>query len=183
MLSCILFNNADEFLKQYKYSEAARIFEAEAESANNTSQKISLYKKASLAYHELGSYNEEARCLILVSSLLDGEEKIDVLVSCWKVYIMAIAVFQYDTGFEWKGEIENIHESYSETIQDYYFKAVKVLEIALKVKNVDKGRLLDNLSAECAKRRSEGGWAASECVSSIDEAFSVLDKSAVESGS
>ena len=108
---------------------------------------------------------------MLVSDFLYGEEKIDCLVLCWKVYITAIAVYQYETGFEWKGEVENLDPSYSETIQAYYSKAVDVLEIALKIKGVDKVRLLDILKAECVNKRNEGGWASSECVSSIDEAF------------
>jgi tetratricopeptide (TPR) repeat protein len=170
-MNTLLSNIAEEYLKQHKYFEAAKIFEAEAESTNNASHKISLYKKASQTYHEYGSYDDEARCLFQASNFLEDEEKIGCLVSCWKTYVTAIAVFQYDTGFEWKGEAENLHESYAETIQNYYNKAVKALEEAFKVKNVNKDRLLDTLNAECAKRRSEGGWAESECISSIDEAF------------
>ncbi len=163
--------NADKYQKQHKYSEAAKLLVAEAEKTNNASQKISLYKKASLAYHEYGSYDEEARCLMSACSLLDGDEKLDCLVSCWKTYITAIAVFQYDTGFEWKGEAENLHGSYDETIQSYYSKAVNVLETAFKTTNVDKTRLFDLLNAECVRRRSEGGWGASECIASIDEVY------------
>jgi hypothetical protein len=170
-LKNILIDKADEYLKQHKYSEAAKLFEAEAKSTNNAPEKIVLYKKASRAYHEYGSYDDEARCLMSACSLLDGDEKLDCLVSCWKTYITAIAVFQYDTGFEWKGEAENLHESYDETIQGYYSKAVNMLKTALKIRNVDKVRLLNVLKAECVKRHSEGGWAASECISSIDEAF------------
>ena len=164
-------DSADDYFKQHKFVEAARLFEAEAELMDDASYKISLYKKAATAYHELGSFDDEAKCLMSVCSLLDGEDKIDCLVSCWKAYIMAIAVFQYETGFEWKGEVENLDGSYNETIQDYYTKAVNVLEKALKVKGVNKSRLLDMLNAECVNRRNEGGWAASECFSSIDDAF------------
>jgi len=171
VLNYILTNNADEYFKQHRYGEAAKLFEAEAESTNNASHKISLYKKAASAYHEHGSYDDEARCLLSASSLLEGEEKVDCLISCWKVYITAIAVFQYDTGFEWKGEVENLDDSYAETIQAYYSQAVNVLEMALKVKGVNIDSLLDTLNAECDNRRNEGGWAFSECVSSIDEAF------------
>jgi hypothetical protein len=166
-----LIDKADEYFKQHKYSEAAKLFEAEAKSTNNVLQKIGLYKKASSAYYEDGSYDEVARCLMSACSLLDGDEKLDCLVSCWKTYITAIAVFQYDTGFEWKGEAENLHGSYNKIIQDYYTKAVNTLKTAFKIRNVDKGRLLNILNAECVKRRREGGWAASECVSSIDEAL------------
>ena len=171
MLNYILTNNAEEYYKLHKYVEAAKLFEAEAESTNDASSKISLYRKAASAYHEYGSYDEETRCLMLVSDFLYGEEKIDCLVLCWKVYITAIAVYQYETGFEWKGEVENLHGSYEETIRGYYSKAVKVLVAAFKIGDVDRGRLLDVLNAECVKRRGEGGWAVSECVSSIDEAF------------
>jgi len=166
-----LTNNADEYSKQHKYGEAAKLYEAEAESTNDASHKISLYKKAASAYHEYGSYDEEARCMMSACSLLDGDEKIECLISCWKAYITAIAVYQYDTGFEWRGEAENLDPSYSNTIQGYYSKAVNVLEIVLKIRNIDRGRLLDVLNAECVNKRNEGGWAASECFSSVNEAL------------
>jgi hypothetical protein len=166
-----LIKKADDYFKQYKYSEAARLYETAAESAIDTSQKIALYKKAAEAYHELGSTDEEARCLVYASNLLDGEEKIDCLVLCWKAYITAIAVFQYDTSFEWKGEDENLNASYSETIDDYLGKAVGVLEKVLEVKGVDKSKLIEELGTECVKRQNEGGWGASYCWKSIEKAW------------
>jgi hypothetical protein len=73
VLKYLLTINADEYLKQRKYCEAAKLFESEAESTNNVPHKIGLYKKASLAYHEYGSYDDEARCLMSICSLLDGD--------------------------------------------------------------------------------------------------------------
>lgn len=167
----MMTNDAEKYNKLNKYSEAAKLFEAEADSTNDVPLKICRFRKAASSYHEYGSYDEEARCLMFASDLLYGEKKIDCLVSCWRVYITAIAVYQYDAGFEWKGEVENLDPSYSETIQAYYSKAVDVLQKALKVNGVDKARLLDALNAECTNRHNEGGWAASEYVSSVEEAF------------
>ena len=164
-------SNADDHFKQHRCIEAAKLYEDAAQSTKEVSNKIELYKKAAAAYDEYGSYDEEVRCLMLACSLLRGEDKVDCLVLCWKAYIKAIAVFQYDTGFEWKGEIENLNPSYGETIENYYKKAVNVLEKALTVQGVNKSRLLDKLNAECEKRQGEGGWAASECFSSVKEAL------------
>jgi hypothetical protein len=165
-----LADEADSLFKQYRYGEAARVYLKLAETSADNALKIGFIGRAAEAYHELGSYSEEASCTLRVCSLLEGGEKIDCLVSAFRIYILAIAVFQYDAGFEWKGEPENLHEGYDETIRGYYDKAVDVLKAA-REENVDRSRLLEKLSVECAKRRSEGGWGAYYCWKAIEEAL------------
>ena len=151
--------------------ELARLYEAQATLAEDDSRRVVLYKKAAAAHHELGSYVEEAHCLSLACVLLGGEERVDCLVSLWSVYITAIAVYRYELGFEWKGEDENLDPFYSETTERYYNGAIDALEEALKTEGIKRDRLFEKLYTECVKRRSEGGWGASECFSSVDEAF------------
>jgi hypothetical protein len=165
-----LVDEAGSLFKQYKYGEAARIYLELAETSTDSVQKIGFYRKAAEAYHELGSYDEETACMLRACHLLEGEEKIDCLVSVFRIYIVAIAVFQYDTGFEWKGEPENLHEGYDETIRGYYDKAVDVLKAA-RTENVDESRLLEKLGIECIKRQSDGGWGADHCWEAIEEAW------------
>ena len=151
--------------------ELARICEAQAAQEGDESQRVILYKKAAAAHHELDSYREEARCLSLACSLLEGEERVDCLVMRWGVLITAIAVYRYETSFEWKGEDVNLDPSYSETIEGYYDGAVDTLDEILRVEGVNRERLLEKLFAECVRRKSEGGWGADECFSSIDKSF------------
>jgi hypothetical protein len=149
----------------------AKLYEAQAISAGNDSERITLYKKAAAVHHELGSYMEEAHCLAQASKLLHGEERTECLISCWGVYITAIAVYQYEAGFEWKGEVKNLDPSYDEKLRHYYEGAIDALDKALKIEGVDRDKLLEKLDAECVRRRNEGGWGASECLSSIDLVF------------
>jgi hypothetical protein len=149
----------------------ARICEAQAAQEGDDSQRVILYKKAAAAHHELGSYREEVRCLSLACSLLEGEERVDCLVSRWGVLINALAVYRYETSFEWKGEDANLDSSYGETIEGYYNGAVDTLDEVLRMEGVNREKLLEKLYAECVRRRSEGGWGADECFSSINEFF------------
>ncbi len=149
--------------------ESARSLKAEADSANNDTLKVELYWRAAMAYGELGAYDEKVGCLLQACGFLRGDELVDCLLACWETYIEVIAVYQYDSGFEWRGEVENLDGSYEETIESYHEKAVDVLMRAFDVGGADRRRLLERLNAECSRRRAEGGWASTECLSSIKE--------------
>lgn len=151
--------------------ELARLYEIQAAQAVDNQQKLALYRKAAATYSYLGAYHEEARCLSLTCDLLNGEAKVDCLVSIWGIYMTAITVYKYETSFEWKGEDENLDPRYKEILSMYYNGALDALDNALKIVDVDKETLLERLYAECVKRRNEGGWGESECFSSIDESF------------
>jgi tetratricopeptide (TPR) repeat protein len=170
-----LIDKADYLFKQHKYHAAAKIYYELVETTLDNIQKTVFYRKAAEAYHELGSFDQEAECLLKLSNILEGEEKIDCLVSVWRTYIMAIAVFQYETGFEWKGESDNLDEAYNYTIRGYFEKAVNVLNTALLQRGVDKNRLLEKLGNECAKRQNEDGWGADQCWKTIKKAWHARD--------
>ncbi len=148
--------------------ELARLYEDQAAQAIDDQQRIALFRKAAAAHHELGSYIKEARCLSQACELLEGKEKVDCLASKWGVYITAIAVYKYETSFEWKGESENLDPHYEKTLKLYYDGAVDALDEALRTVGVDRETLLERLYAECVKRRNDGGWGESECFSSIE---------------
>jgi hypothetical protein len=168
-----MVNDAGGGLNMKNPPELARLYEAQAGEDGDDSKRVILYKKAAAVHHELGSYLEEARCLSLACDLLAGEDKVDCLVLCWGVYINAIAVYQYEAGFEWRGDEENLDSSYVEKIGRLYDGAIDSLEKTLKTGGVERERLLERLYAECVKRRNEGGWGESECFSSIDRVFKV----------
>ena len=166
-----MIEKADSLFKQYKFIEAAKIYLELADKSTEVIHKIEFIRKAAMAFHELGSYNEEAECMLQTCPLLEEEEKIECLVSVWRIYIMAIAVFQYERSFEWRGEAENLDEAYFETIEGYFEKAVAVLKGTLRQKGIDRDMLLERLGNECAKRQNEDGWAADHCRKSIEKAW------------
>jgi hypothetical protein len=110
---------------------------------------------------------------MIASTFLQDEEKFECLIACWKTFIKAIAAYQYETSFEWKGEVENLDPSYGNTIEKYYSQAVSVLVKVFAIREKDANGLLDMLRSECAKMSNEGGWAASECISSINDAYNI----------
>ena len=166
-----MIEDADRYYKNKQYVKAARLYEDSAEAATSKTQKILLYRKAIGTYRELGSTHDEVRCLLTIYSLVDGLSKIDYLILCWKAYIKAIERHKYETGFEWKGEEENLVEDYSEIIDDYLNESIKILNLILEIPNVDSNKLLEILSEYCANRENEGGWAVNECWRSIQEAW------------
>ena len=166
-----MIEDADRYYKNKQYVKAARLYEDSAEAATSKTQKILLYRKAIGTYRELGSTHDEVRCLLTLCSLFNGLSKIGYLLECWRAYIKAIERHKYETGFEWKGEENNLSEDYSEVIEDYLNEATKTLNIILEIPNVDSNKLLEILSEDCANRENEGGWAANECWKSIQEAW------------
>lgn len=166
-----MINEADELFKASRYVEAAKLYIEIAEKSENLLEKKIFLKKAADSYHELGSFDEEAACIYKILSLSEGIEKVELLVKVWSIYILAIAGYQYETSFEWKGEVENLDEAYGEKINYYYSEAVKAIRLALEEKGVDKKWLLEALGNECVKRQNEGGWGADHCWNSIHSAW------------
>lgn len=162
---------ADIFYEQKQFVKAAKLYEEAAQKSMDDAQKIISYRKAASSYKELGLVDDEVRCLIQTSEFLGDQEKIDCLINCWEAYITAIAVFQYETSYEWKGQDENLNDAYFETIDAYLVKAIGILESLIQLKYVDKQRVLERLANSCAKRQNEGGWGASHCWKSIDKAW------------
>jgi len=166
-----MYNEAEELFKNAKYNEAAKIFFKLAELTNKKEDKKKYLQKAADSYQKIGSLDEEAACIFEISTLCEGKEKVDHLVSVWRIYILAIAVYQYDTSFEWKGEVNNLNGSYEEKINNYYNKAVNAIILALDEKGVDEKSLLEILGNECVKRQNEGGWGSEYCWRSIHSAW------------
>ena len=166
-----MIKDADFYLKNKQYRKAAKLYEEKAETTNIKPKKILLYQKAIEAYRELGSTDNEVRCLITISRLVDGSSKIDYLLACWRAYIKAIERYKYETRFEWKGEKNNIDEDYFDIIENYLSRAIQILKIIREIPELDNVKLFEILREECVNRENEGGWAADECWKSIHEIF------------
>lgn len=154
---------AEEALQNRKYADAGRCYEKAAESTRHKTQAAKLLRKASETYRDSGMVKEADRCFQNAVQLLDGEQKAECLMDCWKDVIETIVHFEYDCSFEWRGETDGSHDSYQEDLNRYQKKAEDVLKQALSVKGVDKNRIIEKASDECRKREKEGGWGASRC--------------------
>ena len=154
---------ADEALKNRKYSDAGRCYEKAAETTHHKTQAAKLLRKASETFRKTGMYKDADRCYQNAVKLLDGEQKAECLMDCWKDLMETIVHFEYDCSFEWRGETDGSHDSYQEDLNRYQKKAEGVLKQALKVKGVDKNRIIEKASDECRKMDREGGWGASRC--------------------
>jgi len=158
---------AEAALKNRKYIDAGRCYEKAAETTRHKTQAAELLRKASETYRDSGMYKEADRCYQNTVQLLDGEQKAEYLMDCWKDLIEDIVHFEYDCSFEWRGETDGSHDSYQEDLNRYQKKAEDVLKQALSVKGVDKNRIIEKASDECRKREKEGGWGSSRCWSII----------------
>jgi hypothetical protein len=162
---------AENYFKQHKFPDAATLYEAEAEKTRDIAEKVLLYNKAASAYHEYGSPDDEVRCLLATIDYLQDEANVQCLVSCWKVYIRASALYQYETSFEWKGENENLDPQYGEIIEGYLSKSVDILERILRSEKLDRNSIREELALECVKMQNEGGWGVDQCWASIKLAW------------
>lgn len=149
----------------------AKKFEETAKETSEIDLKMSYYSKAASLYRERGSTDDEVRCLLSMCKLVEGLEQVKYLVDCWKAYISAIVVFKYETSYEWKGEKANLREDYNQIIDEYVSDAAEILKQILRIRGVDRNKLLETLAGYCANSESDGGWGTKECWKSIEDAW------------
>ena len=163
-----LIQEAEIFLKQKKFSDAGRCFEKAAAITDDKREMVVLLKKAAEAFREPRSISDEIRCHLNASRLLEGNEKAESLLACWRANIQGIVDYEYDCSFEWRGETNGSHDSYLKDLDRYQKEAEKVLKQALTVKKVKKKKIIKQASNECRRREQEGGWGASRCWKTIE---------------
>jgi hypothetical protein len=98
--------------------------------------------KASEAFRKPGSFNKAAGCCQKAAELLEGKGKAACLMASWKILMDAIVAFEYDCGFEWRGETNGSHDSYLNDIERYGNEATDVLRKALRIDGVDANRII-----------------------------------------
>jgi len=98
---------------------------------------------------------------------MDEQLKAWGLFDKWKGLIEAIAHFEYDCSFEWRGETDGSHDSYLEDIRRLRKEAEAVLREAVSVEGADRGRILEKAGEVCRKWEETGGWGADRCWKSI----------------
>jgi hypothetical protein len=167
-----LDEQAEAFLREKKFGDAGKCYELAAEQVDNKKQKADLLKKAAGVYNEVRMTDDAVRCLTHASGFLEKTEKAECLMDCFKVLILAIAGYEYDCGFEWRGATDGSHsddhESYQKSMQDYQENAEKIVRDALSVEGVDRAEILEQARGELRKRKDDGGWGASRCAVIIE---------------
>ena len=113
-------DESDEYYKEKRFVEAARVYEMKAESTPESVEKVRLYQKAALAYKELGSTEDKVRCQLATIDYIRVEDRVNCLIECWRDYFRAVAVYQYEVSFEWKGEVNNLDPHYNERMRTIY---------------------------------------------------------------
>jgi len=159
-----LVARAEEWLRQRRFGEAARCFEAAEAAARSKAGRAELLRRGADAYVEERSTSEAGRCFLKASGLLEGKDKADCLMAYWRALVLAIAGDLYDCGFEWKGEPDHHddHVAYQQSVQKREEEAVRVLSEALRIEGIDRDAIIAEARAEC-RRREKDGWGAAHC--------------------
>jgi len=160
-----LVAEAEEWIAQRRFGEAAKCFEAAAAAARYKERIAELLKRAALAYAEGQRTSDAGRCFCQAARLLEGKDKAECLMAYWRALILAIAGTLYDCCFEWKGEADHHedHVAYQREVREYAEEAERVLAEALQVEGVDRDAAIEQARAECRRREKDGKWGASEC--------------------
>jgi hypothetical protein len=170
---------AEAFLQARKFRDAGHCYELAAEQADTKNQKADLLRKAAAVYDEERMTDDAVRCLRQASGFLETMQKAECLMAGFRVLILAIAGYEYDCGFEWRGATDDSHsedhESYQKSIQDYREKAEKILRDALNVEGADRPEILAQARGELRKRKDDGGWGASRCAAIIENVARAAD--------
>ena len=150
-----------------EYVDAGNYYEKAAEIARHRPQAAELLQKAAKAYQDCWMRKDAERCSQHAVELMDGNQKAQYLLECWKDIVDTIVHFEYDCSFEWRGETDGSHDSYQEDIELYQKKAEDVLRQALNVNGIDKDLLIEKAREECRKKEKEGGWGSARCWNTI----------------
>lgn len=114
----------------------------------------------------MGDYREAGRCYLEASRHLEGVEKKDCLLVCWRRYMEGIVRTEYECSFAWHGdrdEHESDHDLYSRILGEYQREAERVLEMLLRTEDIPRSEVVAQAEAECARLEQVGGWGAARC--------------------
>ena len=165
-----LIKEAEKAFQNTKYAEAGRYYEKAAETTHQEAQSAKLLQKAAEAYRGCGMKEDAERCFKQAVELMDGNQKAEYLLSRWKEIIKTIVAFEYDCGFEWRGETNGSHDSYLEDIRQLQKEGKDILKQALRVNGIDRNDIIEEARAECRKWEEAGGWGSRSCWEIINSA-------------
>jgi tetratricopeptide (TPR) repeat protein len=158
-----LVSHAEALIEDSRYTDAGRCYERASESVHDKETAAALLIKASEAFRKPGSFNNAARCCQKAAELLEGKGKAVCLMASWQILMDAIAAFEYDCGFEWRGETNGSHDSYLHDIERYANEATDVLRQALRIDGVDANRIIKQAEEKWKEMKEGGGWGATRC--------------------
>lgn len=159
----LLVSHAKALIQENRYTDAGRCYERASESVHDKETASELLIKASEAFKKPGSFNKAARCCQKAAELLEGKGKAACLMASWKILMDAIAEFEYDCGFEWRGESNGSHDSYLHDIESYGNEAMEVLRQTLQIEGVDANNIIKQAEEKWKEMKEGGGWGATRC--------------------
>jgi tetratricopeptide (TPR) repeat protein len=161
-----LLKECETLLTKRELAKAAHCFEKIGDFQKEAQQRIDLYKKAAAAYHEAGRTENAVSCYRKAAHLLDGEQKADCLLACWRIYIREIVGYLYDRSWELSNKMAGREEVgadiYEDLINESEKRAQEILTEALLINGVDKNRILGEAKQTC-REREKGSWGAHRC--------------------
>lgn len=98
-----LIAKANDLLTKREFIDAARCLQEAAGIPEGAVERAELLERAAAVYEEYGWTEAAARCYLSAAQLLDGERKAACLLRCFRLHIEAIAEYQYDCSWEWRG--------------------------------------------------------------------------------
>lgn len=167
-----LISRAEQALADRRFHQAGLLFDQAADESANGTDSVSLWSRAAEAYQECRMSREAVRCLQKAVRVSEKKDQIDLLLSCWRIYILAIAGLEYDCSFEWCGEMDGSHDDdhdlNQEGIEEYMKLAEGVLRQALGLEGVNRRSVLKQAKNFCRKRKKADGWGSGRCLKVIE---------------
>jgi tetratricopeptide (TPR) repeat protein len=166
-----LIATATELAKNRRFAEAASRFEKAAAVAGDRKRSAGLLRMAAQAYEKTRQPEDAVRCCVEAAGLLEKTKKAECLMDGFGIYVSAIAGYEWDCGFEWRGATDGSHsddhEFYQGEIAKYQKEAEQLLRQALDIKGARRKTILRLARKEYERRRKEGGWGAARCLEII----------------
>jgi tetratricopeptide (TPR) repeat protein len=160
-----LITRAEAYMNKRRFSDAGRCYEMVAAAVDDKRETVEFLRKAAEAYDKWRDSDNIARCYKEASQFLEGMEKAECLLDCWRVYISAIAEYEWECCFEWRGDNSHAddHDLYQGLIEQRQHEAENILREALSIKGVNKRKIVKQAEKECRRRKRQDGWGASRC--------------------
>jgi hypothetical protein len=159
-----LISIAEDHMKKRRFTDAGKCYEMVAAAVEDKKDIVRFLKKAALAYDQWRDSENTVRCYRAASQFLEGMEKAECLLDCWRVYVSAIAEYEWECCFEWRGDENHAddHNLYQGLINEQQHEAENVLRDALDIKGINKRKIIKEAEKECRRRKKEG-WGAARC--------------------
>jgi len=122
-----------------------------------------MLREQALAHRDRREYREALACHKATAGLSGRAGESEELMEAWRTCVWAIAGYEYDCGFEWRGASDGAHDedhqAHRTFIDDYRAQAVELLVRLLGSSDArQRLGLLRDAGRECGRLDDGGGW-------------------------